>query len=293
MSRLSLSSARPQPSSGAQIRRLLPAGLAAAALLVAPLAAGPASAETARLGGVYDISVAGFKIARGSQSLVVQANAYSAKVGMEPAGIGTLFSAGKGGAEASGWVSGKKVVPSSYKMASRAADRDFFVDLAQGSGKVRSMRVTPKFKPNPERIEVTKKHTRNVVDPLSAILMPVKAAKGQPDASVCERRIPVFDGWTRFDIQLGFKEIREVSGKGYDGKVVVCSARWIPVAGHRPSTKSVKYMAENRRMEAWLAPFGSGRVFVPYRIEMGTNSGTLVVEPRQLDFKSGQDQAAR
>ncbi|WP_186387514.1 MULTISPECIES: DUF3108 domain-containing protein [unclassified Stappia] len=285
MSRLSVSLARS--------RRLLPAGLAAAALFAAPFAASPALAETARLGGVYDISVSGFKIARGSLSLVLQANAYSAKVGMEPAGIGTLFSAGKGGAEASGWVSGKKVVPSSYKMASRAADRDFFVDLAQGSGAVRSMQVTPKFKPNPERIEVTKQHIRDVVDPLSAILMPVKATKGQPDASVCDRRIPVFDGWTRFDIQLGYKEVREVSGKGYDGKVVVCSARWIPVAGHRPSTQSVQYMAENRQMEAWLAPLGSGRVFVPYRIEMGTKSGTLVVEPRQLDFKPGNDQAAR
>jgi hypothetical protein len=269
-----------------------PARPLAAAALAVSVAGAPALAETTRLGGVYDVSVSGFTIARGSLSLVLQKNAYSAKVGMEPAGIGTLFSTGKGGAEASGWVSGKSVVPSSYKMASRAADRDFFVDLAQGSGKVRSMRVTPKFKPNPERIKVTKKHTRNVVDPLSAILMPVKAARGEPDASVCDRRIPVFDGWTRFDIQLGYKELREVSGKGYDGKVVVCSARWIPVAGHRPSTESVKYMAENRKMEAWLAPLGSGRVFVPYRVEMGTKSGTLVVEARKLKFSSGRDQAS-
>lgn len=269
-----------------------PARPLAAAALAVSVSAAPALAETTRLGGVYDVSVSGFTIARGSLSLVLQKNAYSAKVGMEPAGIGTLFSTGKGGAEASGWVSGKSVVPSSYKMASRAADRDFFVDLAQGSGKVRSMRVTPKFKPNPERIKVTKKHTRNVVDPLSAILMPVKAARGEPDASVCDRRIPVFDGWTRFDIQLGYKELREVSGKGYDGKVVVCSARWIPVAGHRPSTESVKYMAENRKMEAWLAPLGSGRVFVPYRVEMGTKSGTLVVEARKLKFSSGRDQAS-
>lgn len=284
MSRLSLSSFLPRAGSGPLL------GVALAALVAVPGV--PALAETARLGGVYDISVSGLKIARGSLSLVLQKNAYSAKVGMEPAGIGTLFSAGKGGAQASGWVSGKSVVPSSYKMASRAADRDFFVDLAQGSGKVRSMRVTPKFKPNAERIKVTKKHIRNVVDPLSAILMPAKAARGKPDASVCNRRIPIFDGWTRFDIQLSYKEMRDVSGKGYDGKVVVCTARWIPVAGHRPSTASVKYMAENRKMEAWLAPIGSQGVFVPYRMEMGTKSGTLVVEPRKLKFTNGRDQAA-
>jgi hypothetical protein len=255
--------------------------------------ASAAQAETTRLGGVYDVSVSGFKIARGSLSLVLQKNAYSAKVGMEPAGIGTLFSTGKGGAEASGWVNGSGVVPSRYKMASRAADRDFFVDLAQGSGRVRDMRVTPQFKPNPERIKVRSKHKRNVVDPLSAILMPVKSAGGKPDASVCKRRIPIFDGWTRFDIQLSYKGMKDVSGRGYDGKVVVCSARWIPVAGHRPSRASVKYMAENRKMEAWLAPIGTGRVFVPYRVTMGTKRGTLVVEPRKLDISSGRDQASR
>ncbi|MHC5655359.1 DUF3108 domain-containing protein [Stappia sp. ICDLI1TA098] len=264
----------------------------AAGLLLCSLPAGPAAAETTRLGGVYDISVSGLTIARGSLSLVVQGNAYSAKAGMEPAGIGTLFSSGKGGAEASGWLSGKSVRPARYKMASRAADRDFFVDLEQGSGKVRSMRVTPKFKPNAERIKVTKKHTRGVVDPLSAILMPISARRGD-GKSVCARKIPVFDGWTRFDIQLSYKETREVSGKGYDGQVIVCSARWIPVAGHRPSVASVKYMAENRKMEAWLAPLGAGNVYVPYRIEMGTKSGTLVVEPRKLDLSGARDQATR
>ncbi|MCA1300158.1 DUF3108 domain-containing protein [Stappia indica] len=265
------------------------AGASALALAEAPVA----QAETTKLGGVYDISVSGLKIARGSLSLVVQSNAYSAKVVMEPAGIGTLFSTGKGGAEASGWLNGKHVRPARYKMASRAADRDFFVDLAQGSGRVRSMRVTPKFKPNAERIKVTDRHKRNVVDPLSAILMPAAATRGAPDASVCKRRIPVFDGWTRFDIQLEYKEMREVSGKGYDGQVVVCSARWIPVAGHRPSRASVKYMKENRRMEAWLAPIGSKGVFVPYRVEMATKNGTLVVQPRKLRFTGGRDQAAR
>ncbi|WP_293722369.1 hypothetical protein [Stappia sp.] len=105
--------------------------LALAGVAAVGAVAPAASAETNRLGGVYDISVSGLTIARGSLSLVVQGNAYSAKVGMEPAGIGTLFSSGKGGAEASGWLSGRSVLPSRYKMASKAADRDFFVDLEQ------------------------------------------------------------------------------------------------------------------------------------------------------------------
>lgn len=270
-------------------RHCLAAVVGAAIFAFAPAAA---QAGTERLGGIYDISVAGFTIARGSLSLVVQGNAYSAKVGMEPAGIGTIFSAGKGGAEASGWLRGSTVQPARYTMASRTSNRDFYVDLALGAGNIKSMDVSPQFKPNKERIKITEQHRRKVVDPLSAILMPVSSSKGL--ASACDRKIPVFDGWTRFDIQLSYKETREVSGNGYDGPVVVCSARWIPVAGHRPSKVKASYTTDDKSMEAWLAPMKAGRVFVPYRIQMSTRTGLLVVEATKLKLtESESDQAAR
>ncbi len=268
--------------------------MAIAGAVALGLAPTTGQAGTERLGGVYDISVAGFRIARGSLSLVVQGNAYSAKVGMEPAGIGTLFSTGKGGAEASGWLRGSTVQPARYTMASRASNRDFYVDLALGAGNIKSMDVSPQFKPNKERIKITDQHRRKVVDPLSAILMPVTAAKGSSDAAACNRKIPVFDGWTRFDIHLAYKETRQVSGHGYDGPVVVCSAQWIPVAGHRPSRAKASYMTDNKSMEAWLAPLKAGRVFVPYRIQMSTRTGLLVVEANTLKLSGSEnDQAAR
>ncbi|ADZ68772.1 DUF3108 domain-containing protein [Polymorphum gilvum] len=257
------------------------------------LLAGTAEAQTNRIGGLYDITVAGLTIGRGTLSLVLQGNAYSAKVGLEPAGIGTLFSTGKGGAEAAGWLVGSKVMPSRYTMASRAANRDFYVSLTQGSGHIRSADVAPQFKPNKERIEVTKQHRQNAMDPLSAALVPVSVGKDGLGPAACKRKLPVFDGWTRFDIQLSFKETREVSGRGYDGPVVVCSAKWIPVAGHRPSTDSVKHMASSD-MEAWFAPMGRKDVLVPYRITIPTRTGQLVVEASKLRLSDNErDQAAR
>ncbi|SHM98805.1 DUF3108 domain-containing protein [Roseibium suaedae] len=268
--------------------RLLALPLLAGALLVTP-----AEAKKSSVGGLYSISVGGFTVGKGTLSLVLQGNAYSAKVGLEPAGIGTLFTTGKGGAEASGWLVGSKVVPSTYQMTSRAADRDFFVSLKQGSGNIRSMEVTPQFKPNPERIAVTTRHQKNAMDPLSAALMPVGSAKGGLDKEACKRKLPVFDGWTRFDIKMSYKEIKQVSGRGYDGPVVVCTAKWVPVAGHRPSKKSVKQM-ENANMEAWLAPMGQDNVLIPYRIAIDTDTGQLVVEASKLNVESGQrDSASR
>jgi hypothetical protein len=231
--------------------------------------------------------------ARGTLSLVMQGNAYSAKVNMEPAGIGTLFSTGKGGAEASGWLVGSKVVPSKYRMASHAANLDFYVNLNQGSGNIRSMEVTPQFKPNPERIKVTNRHRRNAMDPLSAALMPVRRAKDSLGPKACSRKLPIFDGWTRFDIKLSYQGTKEVSGRGYDGPVVVCKAKWVPVAGHRPSKASVQYMAK-APMEIWLAPMGRDNVLVPYRISIAPKNGRLLVEASKLNIGgNGSDQAAR
>ncbi|CTQ56691.1 hypothetical protein LP7551_05252 [Roseibium album] len=267
-------------------------------LFALPMIAGallltPAEAKKSNVGGLYSISIAGFKIGRGTLSLVLQGNAYSAKVSLEPAGIGTLFSTGKGGAEASGWLVGSKVVPSKYRMASHASNLDFYVNLKQGSGNIRAMEVAPNFKPNAERIKVTKRHKRNAIDPLSAALMPVRRSKDSLGPKACSRKLPIFDGWTRFDIKLSYEGTKEVSGRGYDGSVVVCKARWVPVAGHRPSKASVKYMAR-ANMEVWMAPMGRDNVLIPYRIAIDTKNGRLLVEASKLRIDgAGSDRASR
>ncbi|WP_365772274.1 DUF3108 domain-containing protein [Roseibium sp.] len=268
--------------------RLIALPMLAGALLVTP-----AAAKKSSVGGQYSISIAGFKIGKGTLSLVMQGNAYSAKVSLAPAGIGTLFSTGKGGAEASGWLVGSKVVPSRYRMASRASNLDFYVNLKQGSRNIRSAEVAPNFKPNPERIKVTNRHKRNAIDPLSAALMPVRSSKDSLGPKACSRKLPIFDGWTRFDIKLSYQGTKEVSGRGYDGPVVVCKARWVPVAGHRPSKASVKYMAR-ANMEVWIAPMGRDNVLIPYRISIDTKNGRLLVEASKLNIDgAGSDRASR
>ena len=36
--------------------------------------------------------------------------------------------------------------------------------------------------------------------------------------------------------------------------MTICSARYIPIAGHKPTTKATQFMAQNKDMEVWLAP---------------------------------------
>ncbi|MEP3278834.1 MAG: DUF3108 domain-containing protein [Stappiaceae bacterium] len=243
-------------------------------------------AENGSIGALYDVSIAGFGFARASLSLVVNENRYSATISTQPAGVGTLVTAGKGTAKASGYLNGKTVLPSRYNMNSSSDNKRSYVKMKVGEGRLKTLNVAPKLRPFKDRIAVTAKHHSDIVDPVSAILMPLENSSASFGPQACDRRIPIFDGWTRYDIQLSYKRRKKVRGFGYDGDVIICSARWVPVAGHRPAKKSVQYMAANTDMEIWLAPLAGTRVLFPYRASMRTAAGKLIVLARKINMSA-------
>ena len=86
--------------------------------------------------------------------------------------------------------------------------------------------------------------------------------------------MPVFDGYTRFDVDLSYVGQRNVKARGYAGPVAICSVRYNPIAGHRRDRPATKFMAENRDMEVWLAPVGSSGVAMPFRVSVCTMAST-------------------
>jgi hypothetical protein len=112
---------------------------------------------------------------------------------------------------------------------------------------------------------------------------------GEPLVSdkACNRSIPVFSGWHRFDIMLSYRGTREVrTEQGYAGPVVVCEARYRPIAGHRPKA-SIK-RTEEARIEIWLAPVEGTRVLLPYRAEVDTVLGRGVLQARRFEASVGE-----
>ena len=58
-----------------------------------------------------------------------------------------------------------------------------------------------------DRVPVTAAHTRGIIDPVSALLMPTQG-RGEPlDPDNCNRTLPVFDGATRFNVVLSYAEL--------------------------------------------------------------------------------------
>ena len=113
-------------------------------------------------------------------------------------------------------------------------------------------------------------------DPISAVMMPSAGPLG-PDA--CARKLSVFDGRMRYDLQFSFKKMEPViTNAGYQGPAAVCAIRFAPIAGHIPERPAIKYLTELTTMEVWLAPVGGTGLVVPWRVVIPTPYGTGVLQ---------------
>jgi hypothetical protein len=262
--------ARPPGRGMSRVRRSLPAAFA----LV--LVAGAARAET--LEAVYDLSLAGLPIGQATLGARLAGDSYKLDVRAKLTGLAGMLTGGKGAGTAAGSTSGTRVMPASYALNSAGSSGTVVVRMSMNQGNVAAVEISPPLDPRIERVPVAEEHRRGIVDPVSALLMPVPGKGPMTEAAACNRTLPVFDGAGRFDVALSYAGSRQVSIPGYAGPVAVCSARYVPISGHRPNRKATQFMAENRELEAWLAPVEGTRMLVPLRISVKTMVGTTIIE---------------
>lgn len=253
------------------------------AIIVAATAAGSTTARAQEVEAHYTISLAGLTIGKASINGTVSATSYSLNVSSALTGLVGAVSRGRGAATARGNIGGGTVLSNGFSLSATNGTDSRTIQIAVVSGSVRSVAIEPPLEEKADRIPVRESHKIGVVDPVSALIMPVKGADPF-DKDNCERRLPVFDGSQRFDVVLSYAGTQQVKGEGgYAGPVLVCSARYVPVAGHRPDRRVTKFMVENRNMEAWLVPVNGGKVFLPYRISVRTLIGTTVIEANRFN----------
>ena len=111
-------------------------------------------------------------------------------------------------------------------------------------------------------------------DPMTALLVYVGGTGATTVPQACERTVAIFDGHTRYNLRLAFERFGTAHPiEGYQGQVVVCSAKFLPVAGYDPKHFLVTYLAAQHETEIWFAPLGSTRLLVPYRASISTTHG--------------------
>lgn len=274
--------------------RPLPSHLAGAGLLV--LAAGafaapqvqarPKASASAAVTVDYEIALAGLSIGTAQVSSVFEGSGYRMDVSARLTGLVGVVTGGMGSARANGALTSAPQ-PTTFAIATKTSNAGIAVRMALARGNVTQAEITPPLIDMGDRVPITAANKRGVIDPASALVMPVQGRGDLMDPANCNRTLPIFDGATRFDVVLSYGETRSVAKPGYSGPVLVCNARYTPIAGHRPDRPGVKFMEDNREMSVWLAPVEGTRVLLPVRIAVRTTVGTNIIEATRWTRSGG------
>jgi hypothetical protein len=236
-----------------------------------------------KLDARYTASLSGLPVGRGAWVVDIADDHFSAAASGSTAGLMQIFASGSGQSMARGSIVGGQLVPASY-VSSIATDKKYDdVRMAISAGGVKEYVAEPPSTPAPDRVPLTEAHRRGVVDPMTGSLFRVPGTGNPLVPEACPRKVAVFDGRMRYDLHLSFKRMENVKAEpGYQGPVVVCSLQFSPIAGHIPDRAAIKYLAELRTMEMWLAPIAGTRVLVPYRATVPTPIGVGVLQATQF-----------
>ena len=261
---------------GKALRRLaLPCAISAG--LVAPAAAESLHAH-------YAVSMVGLHIGDLSADAALEPQNYHMQLGAHLTGLAAMVSSVQMALASSGSLRKDKLAPSTYATSAVNSNETRTLRMALKAGTVKAVEIMPPPEFRGERVPVTEANKRNILDPTSALIMPVPMSAPLVGPAACDRTLPIYDGYARFDIALHYAGQRDVAVAGYSGPVSVCSARYIPVSGHLVNSRSTAFMAQNEGIEVWLAPIEKAHVVVPLKVSMPTMAGQLEIEATDFEI---------
>ena len=234
----------------------------------------PAFAQNQKISADYSINFNGIGIGSFKLASRMQNDKYSIRARARISVLAGILFDWKGDTSSAGRVLADQPRPYSYSFGYRTSDKGETIDVQFANNNVKQIAVNPPQKRSSRRIPVTRKHMRNVIDPLSAVVMLTNVRSSKGAEEVCTRRLPIFDGKARYDLRLTFKKTKRVDTNfGYKGRAHICKVKFVPIAGHKPDDDESRYAAQNEGIEIWMIPLRKADLYVPYYIYIPTPVG--------------------
>jgi hypothetical protein len=231
-----------------------------------------------KLDAVYTASLIGIPIGQISWTIELSDKRYTAAATGSTIGLLRIFANGHGAANAHGIVNANEPVASDFLVKYVSGGSSDEIKIVFSGGKAKESLTHPP-KPDPSGVPLTDANRVGVVDPMTALLIRVPGNGDTAVAAACERKIAVFDGHMRYDLQLAFKRIEQVRATtGYQGPAVVCALYFSPLAGYDIGRSGVRYLKAQRGMEMWLVPIAGTRLLVPFRVSVPTPIGLGILQ---------------
>ena len=250
-------------------RRACAALVVAAALLFGPPAA-DAEPRIVQLG--YDFYGGGLHLASIETESRLDAWRYQIDAILRTKGIFDLVVGLKLTSRAEGRLDSDGGAPSRFRSVAAGRWTGHRIELDFTADGTAEAKVTPPADDD-DRDPVPVSLRRGVFDPLSASLL--TALFLDPDAA-CRRRLPVFDGRRRFDIQFTALASETLIASDYShfaGTALKCGVTYRRVAGFR---KEPLHQSEPTPITVWLAHFEEAGLTLPVRMEAKTRWGVVL-----------------
>ena len=259
------------------------------------LAAAPESASAqGRVDARYEASLAGIAIGKGTWTIEIGDDVFSASAQGGSAGLLKAFSGGSGSGASQGRVVNGALVSSGYTATTTTSKKSETIRLTLANGGVKEFSIDPVPSVDADRIVVTDAHRRNVLDPMTGSLVRVPGTGELLTPEACRTGTGVFDGRLRYDLKLDFKRMETVKAEnGYHGPAVVCAIYFTPVAGYIPDRPVIKWLASQRNMEVVLVPVAGTRILVPFRMTIPTPFGQAMLEATTFVTTAAPPRAAK
>jgi hypothetical protein len=227
----------------------------------------------------YSVSFFGITVARSTVVSKVSADRYTIDGTIESAGLATFFAHTQGKTSARGSYDRNGVKPEIYQVNYVYGKKAKRTGLRFADGKVTSVTNVPALpKRGPDWVPVRPKDLRSVFDPLSSVLVPAR-----DPASVCNRTLKTFDGEIRANLVLSYVSTGKASIGDDERDVVTCNGRFKPVAGYRPTNKSLQYLQSKSHIVLKFAQLGETGLYAPVQASVSTKVGTFSIRAKQIE----------
>lgn len=237
----------------------------------------PAGAETRSYTADYTATFIGIPVARATFTSTIEADGGLQMRGtLNSAGLARMFSSTSGSANLSARIAAHGVEPQHFRVEFSSGGRPDGVAIRFQDG---TAVAVDHRRPEPRRrasyIPITRDHLRSVTDPLSATL--VRASSPQ---EVCNRRLSVYDGWLRAEIQL--RPVSTGPLPRHDGEGAVCAGSFVPVAGYNSDSRDMRHLRDSGDIRITFAPLGDSELYAPVDARIGTRAGTVHISAGPL-----------
>lgn len=267
---------------------LLRTGLASAALAAgllpftnsSVLAAGRDVPST--VNAVYSISFNGFDIGSFKFNSEVRGSTYSLNGDAELSALLGAFK-WRGVSRSSGKLSKNGLKPADYAFNFNGSSRSGSIKVGFDRSGVTSASIVPPIPVMAGEVPLQRSHLKGALDPLTAVMaLTIGSDKSNP----CGKKLAIFDGKQRFDLQLAYRGTKTIGGfpgqQRSGAQSVICSVRYKPLGGYQLNSQT-RQLASATGIEISMLPVKGGALVVPQEVRIPTSVGSVVLTAQSVN----------